>query len=74
MADVTIDARGLQCPIPIAKISARMFEMNSGQILEIMADDLPFSQDVQAYCEVSGNELVSLEECGNCFTAIIKKA
>lgn len=74
MPNIVVDARGLRCPIPIAKISAKITHLQPGDLLEILADDHPFVKDVMAYCEVSGNELVSLEESNGAYKAVIKKA
>ena len=60
MADMTIDAVGLLCPMPIAKVSAGIQALSSGQILEVTADDPAFKEDVKAFCRVSGH---TLEDC-----------
>jgi len=73
MSDAVVDARGLKCPIPIAKISGVMKKLESGQILEVMANDRAFGRDVQAFCRVSGNQLESLDETDGEFKAVIKK-
>ncbi len=74
MVDATLDAKGLQCPMPIAQISGEIKKLESGQMLEVTADDPAFGEDVKAFSRVSGNELESLEEVEGVFTAIIKKA
>ena len=73
MPDSVIDAIGLQCPMPIAKISSGIKKLNSGQTVEIKADDPAFEEDVRAFCRVSGNELESLVEADGVFTCVIKK-
>ena len=74
MADEAIDAKGLKCPVPIARISGAMKKMEAGQTLEVTANDRAFGRDVEAFCRVSGNILESLDENGGVFTAIVKKA
>lgn len=73
MSDETVDARGLKCPIPIAKISGAIKKMEPGSVLEVLANDRAFGRDVQAFCRVSGNLLESLEENDGEFKALIKK-
>jgi len=73
MADSQIDAIGLQCPMPIARISADIKKLESGQTVEVKADDPAFEEDVRAFCRVSGNNLEQIEEIDGIYTAIIKK-
>lgn len=73
MADAKIDSRGMRCPLPIAQMAAKLKKMEMGETLEINADDAAFSEDVKAFCRVSGNELVDLIQKGTVFTAIIRK-
>ena len=73
MADYVVDARGLKCPVPIARISGEMKKLQPGQTLEVTANDKAFGRDVQAFCRVSGNPLISLTDEDGVFTVIIKK-
>ena len=73
MFDDTIDAIGLQCPMPIAKISTGIKGLEAGQIIQVKADDPAFGEDVRAFCRVSGHELINLTEEDEVFTAEIKK-
>lgn len=73
MADSTLDAQGLKCPVPIAKIAVEIKNLEVGQTLEVKANDRMFGKDVQAYCRVSRHTLESLEDTDGVFTAVIKK-
>jgi tRNA 2-thiouridine synthesizing protein A len=54
-----LDARGLNCPLPILKTKKALAEMTSGQILRVLATDPGSVRDFQAFARQTGNELVS---------------
>jgi tRNA 2-thiouridine synthesizing protein A len=60
----TLDARGLMCPMPIVNLAKKLKEMKSGQVLELLADDVGAKEDVPAWCSRTGNELIGTEEEG----------
>jgi tRNA 2-thiouridine synthesizing protein A len=68
----TLDARGLMCPMPIVKLAKKIKEMQSGQVLELIADDIGSKDDVPAWCHRTGNELLGVEEDGAAFKFYIK--
>lgn len=70
--DGTLDARGLMCPMPIVKLAKKIKEMQSGQVLELLADDVGSKDDVPAWCRRTGNELLGMEEDGASFKFYIK--
>jgi tRNA 2-thiouridine synthesizing protein A len=51
MATIRLDAVGLRCPQPVLKIAAKMPEMSSGDILEVLGDCPTFEEDVRKWCE-----------------------
>lgn len=59
--DATLDARGLMCPMPIVQLAKKVKELKSGQVLELLADDLGSKEDVPAWCSRTGNALVGTE-------------
>ena len=61
---IKIDARGLQCPGPIAKISTTMNEAKVGDIVEIKASDPGFEKDVSNLCDKMGYNLLELDKDG----------
>ena len=71
MADVTVDARGLSCPMPIVKLTKTVKSMSAGDSITIMADDPGFEPDVKAWVEAQGYELDSLTVVDGVFTAVI---
>lgn len=69
---VTIDARGMMCPRPIIELAKARRRVGVGALLEIRADDLAFESDVRAWCETTGNPLISLEKDGDLVAAKIR--
>ena len=57
-----LDARGLNCPLPILRCKKGMAEINGGEVLKVMATDPGSVKDFQAFCKQTGHELLSLEE------------
>ncbi|HEX4510777.1 MAG TPA: sulfurtransferase TusA family protein [Burkholderiaceae bacterium] len=57
-ADKEIDTRGLNCPLPILKAKKALAEMQSGEVLKIVATDPMSMRDFQAFARQTGNELL----------------
>ena len=57
-----LDARGLNCPLPILRCKKGMAEIGPGEVLKVMATDPGSVKDFQAFCKQTGHELVSLTE------------
>jgi TusA-related sulfurtransferase len=62
--DKELDARGLNCPLPILKAKKALAEMSSGQRLKVIATDAGANRDFQAFAKQTGNTLVSQETIG----------
>ncbi|MDE1897711.1 MAG: sulfurtransferase TusA family protein [Xanthomonadaceae bacterium] len=58
MADHLLDARGLNCPLPILRAKKALKDIPIGEILEIQATDPGAVKDFEAFCRSTGNELV----------------
>ncbi|MDO5713104.1 MAG: CoA-disulfide reductase [Tissierellia bacterium] len=71
--DRSIDARGLQCPGPIAQVYKALNEMKDGELLEVKATDTGFKRDIGAWCGKTHNRLISLTEGDGYTTAYIAK-
>jgi len=70
---VTIDARGLLCPLPVLRARKSMKTLNIGETLEILATDNGSVVDFAAYCKATGDELVEASEMGGEFRFLIRK-
>ena len=53
-----VDARGLNCPLPILKAKKALAELQSGQLLKVLSTDGGAVRDFQAFAKQTGNELV----------------
>lgn len=71
--DQTLDCVGLFCPMPIAQTRLELEKMQSGEVLEVLADDPGFLKDLPAFCRMTGTELLSLERSGNLLKGLVKK-
>jgi tRNA 2-thiouridine synthesizing protein A len=74
MADHTLDAKGLNCPLPILKARKALKEVPAGGILEILATDPGSVADFEAFCRQTGNELVEQSQDDKVYRFLIKKA
>lgn len=71
--DKELDARGLNCPLPILRAKKALNEMQAGQVLKIVATDPGSVKDFQAFSKQTGNELLSHAEAQKEFTFFMKR-
>ncbi|TCV82540.1 sulfurtransferase TusA family protein [Sulfurirhabdus autotrophica] len=71
--DKELDARGLNCPLPILRSKKALGELTTGQVLKIVATDPGAIKDFQAFAKQTGNELLSSAEAGGEYTFFMKK-
>ena len=74
MADITVDARGLQCPMPVIKTAQAMGEIAAGQTLELIASDRGALSDIPAWAKDMGHELKEQFEDAAEFHFILQKS
>ena len=72
-ADKVLDAKGLNCPLPILKAKKALKEVPDGGTLEILATDPGAVADFQAFSRTTGNELVEHSEEGGVYRFLIRK-
>jgi len=72
--DQELDASGLNCPLPILRTKKTITGMEVGQVLKVIATDPGSVKDIEAFCNQTGNELVSSAEEDGKFVFLIKKA
>ncbi len=72
-ADDKLDTLGLFCPLPIILTSKKIKEMQLGQILEVLSDDIGIKKDMPAWCKKTGNDLIDLLEEGAIFKCYVQK-
>jgi len=71
--DKELDARGLNCPLPILRAKKALAEVASGQVLKILSTDPGSVKDFAAFAKQTGNELLSTAEAGGEFTFFMNK-
>jgi tRNA 2-thiouridine synthesizing protein A len=71
--DVKLDARGLNCPMPIVKTAQAIKGMASGQTLEILATDAGSVKDFAAWSKTTGHELVDQGVDGGVYRFVMRK-
>lgn len=69
-----LDARGLNCPLPILKAKKAINGINSGEVLRIIATDPGSVKDFEAFAKQTGHDLLESAEAGGEFTFLIKKS
>ena len=69
-----LDCSGMQCPGPIMKVFETMKDMDDGAVMEVSASDPGFSRDIGAWCRRTGNTLLSNEQRGHDYVALVKKS
>ena len=70
---ITVNCSGLQCPGPIMEVFKNIKEMKEGELLEVTASDPGFAKDIVAWCDRTGNTLVSNVEYNGSFIAVVRK-
>mgnify|MGYP006270107855 CR=1 FL=1 len=73
-ADVKLDCFGLLCPVPIIQTAKRIKEMKIGQVLEVTSTDEGIKGDMPAWCRMSGQEYLGMEEGDGLIRVYVRKA
>jgi tRNA 2-thiouridine synthesizing protein A len=73
MADKVLDAKGLNCPLPILKAKKALKDVPDGGMLEVLATDPGSVADFQAFARSTGNELVGHSENGGVYRFLLRK-
>lgn len=72
MADVTLDVKGLNCPMPILKAKKAIRDVPANGTLEVLATDPGAVEDFKAFSKATGNKLVESTEADGVFRFVIK--
>lgn len=70
----TLDARGLNCPLPILRTRKAIGRLESGEVLEVRATDPGSLRDMDSFCQQTGHQLISSEEIEGSYHFRIRKA
>ena len=71
--DKDLDTRGLNCPLPILRTKKALGELQSGQVLRVVATDPGSVKDFAAFCKQTGHALLSQSDANREFTYFLKK-
>ena len=72
--DQRLDAKGLNCPLPVLKAKVALNKMQPGEVLYVEATDPHATIDFEAYCARSGHEIIQLSESEGIIQFYIKRA
>lgn len=71
--DKELDARGLNCPLPILKAKKALTDMQSTQVLKVVCTDAGSLRDFQAFARQTGNELLEQQTVGTDFIHFLRR-
>ncbi len=70
----TVDAVGLFCPMPVVRLKLELEKLKLNEVAEFLADDSGVLEDLPAWCDETGNKLLSIEKNkDNVFVAYVEK-
>ena len=73
MADQTLDAKGLNCPLPILRAKKALGTLPAGGTLEVLATDPGAVKDFEAFSRTTGHELLEATTEGNVYRFVLKR-
>ncbi len=73
MAEHLLDAKGLNCPLPILKAHKMLKGVPTGETLRILATDPGSPADFEDFCRMTGNQLVESKREGGAYSFLIKR-
>lgn len=71
--DHEVDARGLNCPLPILRAKKALADMQSGQLLKVVCTDKGSVRDFQAFTKQTGHALVEQQTVGEELIHILRR-
>ncbi|WP_374337261.1 sulfurtransferase TusA family protein [Methyloversatilis sp.] len=71
--DKELDARGLNCPLPILRTKKALSELSSGQVLRVVATDPGAVRDFEAFARQTGNTLLESSEANKEFVFLLRR-
>jgi tRNA 2-thiouridine synthesizing protein A len=71
--DKELDARGLNCPLPILRTKKALAEMSSGQVLRVVATDPGAARDFEAFARQTGNTLLESADVDKEYTFLLRR-
>ncbi len=74
MVTVTLDTKGLNCPLPVLKTKKRIKDLQAGDTLEVLSTDPGSVRDFEAFCRATGNLILESGEEAGVFRFVVEKS
>jgi TusA-related sulfurtransferase len=71
--DKELDARGLNCPLPLMKTKKTLTDMQVGQVLRVVATDSGSVNDMLAFTKKAGHEMLEQQNVGKDYIHVIRR-
>jgi tRNA 2-thiouridine synthesizing protein A len=71
--DKELDCMGMICPLPVLRTKKALADMQTGQVLKVVANDRGAEQDIPMFAKQTGNELLASEKQDETFTFYLKR-
>lgn len=71
--DKEVNACGLNCPLPILRAKKALADMQSGQILKVLATDPGAQRDFVAFAKQTGNQIIEVSTQDDVFTLLMRR-
>ena len=71
--DRVLDAKGLNCPLPVLKTRKALRDVPLGDLLTVLATDPASTIDIRHFCNVSGHDLIESSEADGVYTYVIRR-
>lgn len=72
MTEISLDARGLICPLPVLKARKILLQMQPGDILRVQVTDKAAPKDFRLFCKESGHVLRAVSETGDSAEVVVE--
>ncbi|MCV6621774.1 MAG: sulfurtransferase TusA family protein [Cellvibrionaceae bacterium] len=69
-----VDARGLDCPMPLLKMKLALNNLAVGESLGLLATDPGSMRDIKAFADIAGHQLLLAEQQGDDYCYVIQKS
>ncbi|WNW11254.1 sulfurtransferase TusA family protein [Pseudomonas sp. DTU_2021_1001937_2_SI_NGA_ILE_001] len=74
ICDAELDARGLNCPLPLLKAKMELNRLDSGAVLKVLATDAGSQRDFRSFARLAGHALLHENVEGGTYTYWLRKA
>ncbi len=72
MIEQTLDVTGLKCPLPILRAKKALAQLQTDDVLTVLATDASAPDDFAAFCRQTGHQLLQSSAQDGVFTLVVK--